>query len=114
MNNLTNKPITRIIQGYSKRMEHNEWVHERFASLLNFSEDNSVEFIIMSGKKFKYNIYHLTLLFLVKKSKSSVDVYKILLDFGFPDITSTNDFAFKLFEIYSPYYRKEAVIIKKV
>lgn len=31
-------------------MASNEWIHERFAALLGFSEDTSVEFILMIGK----------------------------------------------------------------
>jgi hypothetical protein len=31
-------------------MSSKEWIHEQFASLLGFSEDTSVDFILMIGK----------------------------------------------------------------
>ena len=30
-------------------MAENEWIHERFSSLLGFSEDTIIEFVLMIG-----------------------------------------------------------------
>lgn len=40
-------------------MSTTEWVHDKVAQLLGFSEDSSVEFIIMTGK-FNLNTIYVT------------------------------------------------------
>lgn len=51
-------------------MASNEWIHERFATLLGFSEDTSVDFILMIGTFICVNDY--LILFLYKLEKRSI------------------------------------------
>lgn len=89
-------------------MSSKEWIHERFASLLGFSEDTSVEFIIMIGKYLK--IYDKIILFYVaRKAKSIDEISKALTDFGFPSSNESRTFAANLFEKYSPFYESSKV-----
>jgi hypothetical protein len=45
MNKITRYKASKY--GLIKGMSSNEWIHEHFADLLGFSEDTSIEFIIM-------------------------------------------------------------------
>lgn len=87
-------------------MSH-EWVHGKVAELLGFSEDASVEFIVMAGKI--YIIVSGNLLLVAQKAKSSESMYKSLIDFGFPTTGATSSFANDLFERYSKFYAPSKV-----
>lgn len=92
-------------------MSSKEWIHERFASLLGFSEDTSVEFILMIGKYLE--IYDNNILFYIaRKAKSIDEISKALTDFGFPSSNESHTFAANLFEKHSPFY--EASIVRQI
>lgn len=44
-------------KSWAVKMTSKEWIHERFASLIGFSEDTSVDFILMIGILVKISMY---------------------------------------------------------
>ena len=89
-------------------MSSKEWIHERFASLLGFSEDTSVEFILMIGKYLR-NINHWSYYYIAQKAKSIDEISNALTDFGFPASNESHAFASNLFEKYSSFYESSKV-----
>lgn len=91
-------------------MSSTEWIHERFSDLLGFSEDTSVEFVLMIGIKYLKEFCNIFII--AKKSKSVEDIFKSLTVYGFPSNHDTYAFSNELFEIYSPFFKGEQVFIK--
>ena len=91
-------------------MTSTEWVHERFASLLGFSEDTSVEFVLMIGILI-IPWFSLTFQNIAQKAKTSDEIFKALTDFGFPPSGETRSFGFELFEKYSIFFKDKKVIL---
>jgi hypothetical protein len=80
-------------------MSGDDWLHDRFADLLGFSEENSVEYVIIQGISRPETCIRLILA--AKNAKSSLEILQKLTGFGFPSSSSTNLFAQELFERYS-------------
>lgn len=89
-------------------MSSKEWIHERFASLLGFSEDTSVDFILMIGKYLEITKLW-AYFYIAQKAKSIDEISKALTDFGFPVSSESHAFASSLFENYSSFRESSKV-----
>lgn len=90
-------------------MSSNEWIHERVASLIGYSEDTIVEFVLMLCKYIFTVESLMNIFFIAKKSKNNGEIFRALTSFGFPDSEETQAFSDKLFETFSSHPKLEKV-----